>query len=205
MPEDLLIRIVDLDTLGSWAADQAAALLVEGFAEHWPDTWPDLGSAADTVRESLAGGRICRAAVDPDHNVLGWSAAEPIYGGNVWELNVLVVLPARQRQGIGRALLTDLDQQVHDRGGLTIWLGSDDEDGMTSLAGVDLYPDPLWHLSRIADLKGHPFEFYRKMGFSLAGVLPDANGPGKPDIFLAKPVARWRVNIAGDQLLWNCQ
>ncbi len=60
---------------------------------------------------------------------------------------------------------------------------------MTSLSGVDLYPDPLWHLAHITNFKGHPYDFYRRMGFAIAGVLPDANGPGKPDIFLAKSVA----------------
>ncbi len=170
--------------------DQAAALLVEGFAEHWPNAWPGYDSAAGTVQECLGVDRICRAAVDREDNVLGWSAAEPIYQGNVWELDVLVVQPARQRQGIGSALVSDLELQVGARGGLTIWLGSDEEDGMTSLAGVDLYPDPLWHLARITNFKGHPYAFYRKMGFAIAGVLPDANGPGKPDIFLAKSVAR---------------
>ena len=184
------MRILDLATLGPEAADSAAGLLVEGFAEHWPDTWPDREPASATVAECLAGGRVCRVAVDRGNNVLGWSAAEPIYQGNVWELNVLVVRPSHQRQGIGSALLSDLERQVSQRGGLTIWLGSDDEDDMTSLAGVDLYPDPLWHLARITNLKGHPFEFYQKMGYAIAGVLPDANGRGKPDIFLAKSVGR---------------
>lgn len=184
------MRIVDLATLGPNGENQAAALLVAGFAEHWPDAWPDCKSAANTVQECLELDRVCRAATDRDGNLLGWSAAEPIYQGNVWELNVLVVQPSRQRQGIGSALMSDLELQVGARGGLTIWLGSDDEDGMTSMAGVDLFPDPLWHLARITDFKGHPYEFYRKMGFAIAGVLPDANGPGKPDIFLAKPVAR---------------
>ena len=77
------MRIVDLATLGPEARRQAAALLVEGFAEHWPRAWPDVSAAADTVRESLAGDRICRAAVDPEGCVLGWSAAEPIYQGIV--------------------------------------------------------------------------------------------------------------------------
>ena len=61
---------------------------------------------------------------------------------------------------------------------------------MTSLAGVDLFPDPLAHLAAIRNYNGHPYEFYRKVGFAIAGVLPDANGLGKPDIFLAKSVVR---------------
>lgn len=169
---------------------QAAALLVEGFAEHWPETWPDSESARRTVEESLAEERICRVALDDSSDLLGWTAAEPLYGGNVWELNVIVVWPTRQRRGIGRALIEDMEARVRERGGLTIWLGSDDEDAMTSLAGVDLYPDPLAHLAAIRNYKGHPYEFYRKVGFAIAGVLPDANGLGKPDIFLAKSVAQ---------------
>jgi aminoglycoside 6'-N-acetyltransferase I len=57
---------------------------------------------------------------------------------------------------------------------------------MTSLAGVDLYPDPLSHLRELIDRKGHPFGFYVRCGFSVIGVVPDANGFGKPDILLAK-------------------
>jgi aminoglycoside 6'-N-acetyltransferase I len=33
-------------------------------------------------------------------------------------------------------------------------------------------------------------EFYRKLGFVIVGVVPDANGPGKPDILMAKRVGR---------------
>ena len=172
------------------AQRQVAELLVEGFAEHWPDAWPNLDAARLTVRESLSPDRIARASVDDANNLLGWAAAEPLYNGNVWELTVLVVRPSLQRQGIGRALIEDMEERVRERGGLTIWLGSDDEGDMTSLAGVDLYPDPLAHLAAIRNYKGHPYEFYRKVGFSIAGVLPDANGLGKPDIFLAKSVTR---------------
>ena len=40
----------------------------------------------------------------------------------------------------------------------------------------------------VRNLGQHPYEFYLRLGFRIAGVLPDANGRGKPDIFLAKRV-----------------
>jgi len=35
-------------------------------------------------------------------------------------------------------------------------------------------------------VREHPSAFYAKLGFVVVGVLPDANGFGKPDIFMAK-------------------
>ena len=57
---------------------------------------------------------------------------------------------------------------------------------MTTLGGANLYPDVLDKLAHIRDIKGHLFSFYLKIGFVLAGVVPDANGLGKPDILIAK-------------------
>ena len=182
------MRITDLSPEDERSIHQAATLLVDGFRMHWPSAWPDMTAALAEVREALASGKICRVALDETGAVLGWTGGIPGYGGNVWELHPLVVRPDRQGQGIGRALVADLEAQVRARGGLTLWLGSDDEDGMTSLAGADLYDDLPGHLRHIRNLKGHPYEFYRKCGFIVAGVVPDANGPGKPDILMAKRV-----------------
>ncbi len=173
-PEELLVR--------------AAELLVEGFREHWPNAWPDLASAQDEVREALEPGKLCRAALGEDGELLGWVGGISGYDGHVWELHPLVVDPAQQGRGIGRALVQDLEEQVRSRGGLTLWLGSDDEDDMTSLAGVDLYGDLPGMLAAIRNLKGHPYTFYQKCGFVVAGVVPDANGRGKPDILMAKRI-----------------
>jgi aminoglycoside 6'-N-acetyltransferase I len=54
---------------------------------------------------------------------------------------------------------------------------------------VDLYGDLPHHLADLRDLdRDHPFLFYRKLGFVVTGVMPDANGPGRPDIYISKPV-----------------
>ncbi len=42
----------------------------------------------------------------------------------------------------------------------------------------------------IQNLRGHPYGFYEKQGFVIVGVMPDANGPGKPDILMAKRIGR---------------
>lgn len=68
-----------------------------------------------------------------------------------------------------------------------MWLGADDEkvNGETSLAHVDLYEGLPMKLLRFSP-NTHQTAFYMKLGYRIVGVLPDANGLGKPDIFLAK-------------------
>lgn len=183
------MKIIDLRPNNQQAIQQAASLLVEGFKEDWPDAWPNLEAALQEVNESFGPDRISRVALSDSGEVLGWIGGIEQYDGHVWELHPLVVRSDYQGQGIGRALVTDLEMEVSKRGGLTLWLGTDDENNMTSLSDVDLYPDVLAHLNNIRNRRGHPYEFYQKLGFSIVGVLPDANGLGKPDIYMAKRVA----------------
>jgi aminoglycoside 6'-N-acetyltransferase I len=182
------IRIVSLSSDEHSLIHQAAQLLVDAFREHWPDAWPTLEEGLKEVEEMLESGRICRVAVDEEGNLLGIIGGIPGYDGHVWELHPLAVQPSLQGHGIGQALVEDFEAQVRARGGLTITLGTDDEDAMTSLSNTDLYEN-LWEKIRdIRNLKGHPFGFYQKMGYVISGVVPDANGPGKPDILMAKRV-----------------
>lgn len=142
----------------------------------------------EEVNEMLEADRICRAAIDDDGTLLGIIGGMPGYDGRVWELHPLAVQPSMQGRGIGRALVEDFEEQVRQRGGLTITLGTDDEDNMTSLSDVDLYERTWEKIRNIRNLKGHPFEFYQKMGYVITGVVPDANGIGKPDILMSKRV-----------------
>src|SRR4051812_19627750 len=167
--------------------EAAARLLRDTFLGR-ADDWQDSDSARQEVRDSLAPDRVSRVFVGEAGDVLGWIGAIDSYGGRVWEIHPLVVLETHRGRGIGRALVEDLERLASTRGVLTLWAGSDDEHGETTLSGVDLYGDIPGAIRGARSLRRHPFEFYVRLGFRIAGVLPDANGPGKPDIFLAKRV-----------------
>ncbi|MFO7612704.1 MAG: GNAT family N-acetyltransferase [Clostridia bacterium] len=160
---------------------QRAARLLELNFESYKST------GDEELRECMAPGMILLSAVS-DGNLVGWAGARPHYGGNVWEIHPMVVDSDHRLKGVGKRLLQRLETEVRDRGGLTLYAGSDDEDYMTSLSDPCIY-DNLW--KKIADVrnyKGHPFEFYIKCGFSIIGIMPDANGRRKPDIILGKEV-----------------
>jgi len=182
------MNIITLQPDNEHFIHQAAHLLMDAFHEHWPEAWPTFEDALKEVHEMLEPEKICRAVVDEQGNLLGIIGGIPGYNGNVWELHPLAVRPAMQGKRIGQALVEDFEEQVHLRGGLTITLGSDDEDNMTSLSNIDLFENTWEKIQNIRNVKGHPFEFYQKLGYVITGVVPDANGIGKPDILMSKRV-----------------
>jgi aminoglycoside 6'-N-acetyltransferase I len=182
------VKIVSLAPDQDQLIQQAAQLLVDGFKEHYPDAWPTLQDGLAEVHEMLAPDRILRAAVDDQVTLMGLIGGIPQYDGHVWELHPLVVKPGLQTKGIGTALVRDFEEQVRSRGALTITLGSDDEDNQTSLSNVDLYVDTWKKINEIKNLNRHPYEFYQKMGYVITGVMPDANGVGRPDILMSKRI-----------------
>src|SRR5689334_5921778 len=112
---------------------QVAEVLLDGFTTSGVNPWKDLNEATTEVKDSLTENRISRVAIDIDGKVLGWIGGIPQYDRYVWELHPLVVRADSQGQGIGTMLVKDLEQQVKERGGLTIQLGTDDENNRTSL------------------------------------------------------------------------
>ena len=120
--------------------------------------------------------------------VIGWIGGIAMYSGHVWEIHPLVVAAEHRHQGVGRALVRDLENIVRAKGAITLWVGTDDENHETSLSIVDLYADIPGAIRDVRNLREHPYEIWVRLGFKIVGVMPDANGLGKPDIFLAKRV-----------------
>ena len=169
--------------LSDKTADDAADILREAFP------WCYDGKNADKkIKRMLSKRRISLVALlktDISQQVAGVISAIPQYGITGWELDPLAVLKEYQGLGIGKLLVKILEDEVVKRGGVMIYLGSDDEHGTTTLYGVDLFEDTFEKIKNI-ECKGHPFPFYEKMGYKIVGVFPDANGIGKPDIWMAK-------------------
>jgi len=181
------MEIVDLATQPEAVRDQAAGLLHQRFNN--PNGWPTLAAAREEVAGILRAGFAL--AVLEDATLLGWVGGLPEYGGKVWELHPLVVREANERRGLGTALVAGFEAEAAARGAFTVTLGTDDDTGMTSLADMDLYADIPRHIAELRDRDHHhPFLFYRKLGFVVTGVMPDANGPGRPVIYMSKPVRR---------------
>jgi len=179
------MQIIDLTAKHKPLLEQAAVLLNKAFPLE--DGYPTMEDARDEVQELVDQGKIMRAWVEDDM-LFGFIGAQPAYNGNSWELHPLVVRSAQRGTGIGAKLVADLEGEISRRGGGTLYLGTDDVLGQTSIGNMDLYPGVLAKLMEIKNISGHPFEFYLKLGFEVVGCLPDANGPGKPDIWMAKRV-----------------
>ncbi len=178
------LRIVDLAELDEGQREAAARILRVALPN--PTAYKALGEAEAEVTKVLENPeRFGLAALDGD-DLVGWIGGIRGYSHSL-ELHPLVVDPARQRQGAGSRLVAALEARARAEGFLAINLGTDDDFGGTSLFGADLFPDVAGRIAAVtATARGHPFTFYARRGFEIVGLLPDANGPGKPDILMAK-------------------
>ena len=74
-------------------------------------------------------------------------------------------------------------------------LKPDDENNVRQAANIlfegfkDIWPHICPNLEAALKEVHKSFEFYQKLGFVIVGVIPDANGLGKRDIFMAKRVS----------------
>ena len=181
------MHIISLTDTAAAVREEMAAILLAAL-DHAPSAWHDMASARHEVAGFFGNPeRFALGAFDGDR-LVGWIGAIRA-ASHAWELHPLVVHPDRQRDGIGTRLVQALEQEARGAGICTLWLGTDDDIGGTTLFGTDLYPDVPARLAAIAPTAvAHPYTFYLRLGFAVTGVLPDATGPGRHDILMAKRI-----------------
>lgn len=190
MPHEEHDMVIDLKTASPELLEEAAEVLLEAFLDKGIETWKTMDDARKEVAECLDDQYLCWAWCQ-DGKLAGWGGLRPMYARVTWELHPMAIRPEFQGRGIGRLLLAQLESQAHKAGALNIMLGTDDETGRTSLYGKDFTRESLFDaIESIANRNYHPYAFYRKCGYMIVGVIPDANGIGKHDIWMWKRIAR---------------
>ena len=179
---------ISIDPADSIMIDELADLTYEASKMHAPDWLPTAADARLRVLQAAAPDRINRVLLNPDAKALGWIGVTPINHGRIWELHPLAVAPAEQGKGYGKTLVDEVERLAQARGVLGLLVGTSDETGATPLYGVDLYQNPCELLNRLTGAEQHAVTFWRKVGFTVVGVVPDAEGRGRPGITLAKRV-----------------
>jgi len=173
--------IIPLERENTVFVQQAAALLADCFPHSYSD------NSEEEIDKCLGLDRIAIIAVE-ENQVIGFIGAIPQYGVTGWELHPLAVKRNKQFRGVGTILVNALEKECMKRGCITIYLGTDDEFNKTTLSHTDLYIDTYGKIENIKNMNHHPYEFYQKVGYKIVGVIPDANGLGKPDIWMAKRI-----------------
>jgi aminoglycoside 6'-N-acetyltransferase I len=182
---ETVAAIVDFRRLTEAQRADAARILRDALA-HLSSGYGAPGEAEAEIADRLQSTGWLGYAAFEDERLVGWIGAIMTYAHG-WEIHPLVVAPGRQRRGIGSALLAQLETRARGDSVLTLFLGSDDDYGGTTLFGRDLFPDVLTHAKTAeATARGHALTFWRHHGYCIVGLLPDVNSRGRHDILMAK-------------------
>ena len=165
--------------------EDAAQILFSAFHGKGKGAWETIESARDEVNECIVDPFICIGMM-VDGELVGWCGLRPMYD-LTWELHPMVIDPSQQGRGFGALLLSRVEYIASNNGLIGIILGTDDESSGTSISMTDLNESNIYQEMRdIKNIKHHPFEFYKKCGYLIVGIVPNANGRRKPDIWMWK-------------------
>jgi aminoglycoside 6'-N-acetyltransferase I len=176
-------EIIDLDTHDADLVERLTRITFEAFKENAPDWIPTIDLARNQVIAAGRRGRLGRVLMQQDQ-AIGWIGV--IKGQNVWEIHPIAVAIEHQYSGVGHLLVEDIARVAKEAGALTLFAGTSDEVGTTNLFGVDLYSNPVDALKTLEAVERNPFKFWENVGFTVVGLMPDAEGLGKPGIHLAR-------------------
>jgi aminoglycoside 6'-N-acetyltransferase I len=171
---------------------QAADILYGTFYDIGKLWLRNLKEALDEVYECIGENNIC-VGIKVGNKLIGWAGLRPMYK-ETWELHPMVIQKEYQKKGYGNILIKELEKIAINNGIIGIVAGSDDETNSTSLSDKTITGENIFEeIKNIKNYKNHPYEFYEKCGYKIIGIIPNANGPQKPDIWLWKDIRKNNV------------
>jgi aminoglycoside 6'-N-acetyltransferase I len=168
---------------------QASDILYHTFHDVGKLWLKNIQEAFDEVYECIEGKNIC-IGIKEGNKLIGWVGLRPMYK-KTWELHPIVIRKEFQRKGYGNILINELEKIAVANGIIGIVAGSDDETNSTSLSDKIITGENIFReIECIKNYKNHPYDFYKKCGYTIIGIIPNANGPQKPDIWLWKDIRK---------------
>jgi len=177
----------DIDYTDEKLLEALALLSHKAAREHSPEWLCTIDTAMQELQRASEDNVLTRVAIEAG-TPKGWIAAHP-QGHGSWEIHPLLVDPAASGKGYGRVLVQDIERQMRSQGGISVFLSTSDATHSTTVSDVDLYTNPLnalRHISIRDTSSGHAFQFWQRVGFTIVGIIPDAEGVGVPSIQMAK-------------------
>jgi len=170
--------------------EEAIKLLLETFPK--ANMWPDLDEkeAIETVKELIVEENIC-IGLKINNELIGWGCLRSEYWGKTWELHPFAISTKFQGKGYGQILMGEIEIMAQEKGAIGIILGSGDEEKLTSLSEKEINEENIFEeIKNIKNIKNHPYEFYKKCGFMIYGVIPNAYGVNKSSILMWKDIRK---------------
>ena len=169
---------------------QAAEILYVTFTGADRNRWlKNQKEAFDEVKECIEKPNIC-IGIKTGNELVGWAGIRPMYE-KTWELHPMAIKGEYQGKSYGRMLLKEIEERAYLNGIIGLVVGSDDETNSTSVSEKEINGENIFEaIKNIKNHKCHPFEFYQKCGYSIVGLIPNANGQNKPDIWLWKDIRK---------------
>ena len=168
--------------------------MLEAFPED--EMWPDLDEkmAWETVEFSISNENIC-IGLKVGNELVGWVCLRPEYekikNEETWELHPFAISPKFKRKGYGKILMEEVEKIAQEKNIIGIILSSGDEANKTSLSDEEITGENIIEkIQNIKNYKNHPYEFYQKCGYSIIGIIPNAYGLKKSDIWLWKDIRK---------------
>ncbi len=181
------LKLSDVDFHDEQILAVLASLSYRASKKNSPNWLPTEAAAMNEILNTSASGGLTRMIIEAGIP-RGWISASPKRYGN-WEIHPLLIDPEVAGRGYGRMLVEDIEQLIRSAGGISVHLSTSDATHSTNLSDVNLYPNPVEALRNLKirdSQQGHAYQFWMRVGYSVVGVIPDAEGLGVPSIQLAK-------------------